>query len=302
LLLAAAMLGAGCSDDAPTTLVDRATPPEPGGTLTIALADEIDTLDPLRVSSRAERLASRQVYEPLRSWQTAPFGGMKRRPGVARSFRANSDGTEWTASLRRGVTFHNGDPLDADAVLVNVDRWMDSDAGRRLLPELTAADSPRPGRVRFLLDRPMGGFPVALADPRLGLIAPGAVTGLGSSATDPEAGGTGPFEFRGRDGGTVLLARNAGWWGTALGLGPGIDQIELTSDPVPGHRFAELLGGTVDVADELGAAAIDRIEAAPLLTAVQGAAATIGVERSVRGIDTATAVQSLADVWLTDLR
>ncbi len=301
-LLVAALALAGCGDDGRDPAAGRAPAPEPGGTLTIALADGIATLDPLRASDRAERLASRQIYEPLRSWQTGPFGETRRRPGIVRSFRAGLGRTTWTAVLRRGVTFQSGEPLDADAVLVNVDRWLASAAGRALLPALKAADSPRPGRVRFILDRSDGRFPMALANPRLGLIAPGPLVGLGSSPVRLDAGGTGPFEFRGRDGGAVLLARNANWWGSTLGLGPGVDQIELTSDPVPGHRFEQLLGGAVEIADELGGKAVDRIKSAPLLSAVRGTAVTLGVERSVRGIDSAAAVQSLADVWLTDLR
>ena len=88
LLAVAALILGGCSDEERTG-VGRAAAPEPGGTLTIAVADGIDTLDPLRVSNRSERLASRQIYEPLRTWQTGPFGNTKRRPGIARSFRAN---------------------------------------------------------------------------------------------------------------------------------------------------------------------------------------------------------------------
>ena len=99
-----------------------------------------------------------------------------------------------------------------------------------------------------------------------------------------------------------MLARNADWWGTPLGLGPGVDQIEVNVDPVPGHRFAQLVAGAVEVADELGANAVSRVASSPLLTAVRGAGATIGLERSVRGIDTANVAQSLTDVWLTDLR
>ena len=38
------------------------------------------------------------------------------------------------------------------------------------------------------------------------------------------------------------------------------------------------------------------------LIAGLGGAATVGMERSVRGLDSASATQSLADVWLTDLR
>ncbi len=298
----AASVAGGCGGEGTTTVGGRASDPEAGGTLTISLADEVDTLDPLAAASRAERLASRQIYEPLRTWQTGPFGETRRRPGIARSIRPSPDATSWTATLRRGVTFQNGESFDADAVLVNVDRWLASAAGRALLPHLNAADSPRPGRVRFILDRPDDDFGRSLADPRLGLVAPGPLVGRDGSPARLDAAGTGPFEFRGRDDGGILLARNANWWGTTLGLGPGVDQIDLTTDPIPGHRLEELLSGAVEVADELGSGAADRIADAPLLTAVRGAAVTIGLERSVRGIDSATAVQSLADVWLTDLR
>ena len=40
----------------------------------------------------------------------------------------------------------------------------------------------------------------------------------------------------------------------------------------------------------------------PLLALVGGGGAAIGIQRSVRGIDSAAADQALADVWLTDLR
>jgi ABC-type transport system substrate-binding protein len=300
--LIAASLLAGCGDDPQSGSAGRPGEPEPGGTLTVAVADEIGTLDPLRIRTRAERLASRQVYEPLRTWQTGPFGDTRRRPGVARSIRPNPDASVWTVVLRRGVAFQNGEPLDADAVLLNVDRWTASPKARALLPGLMAADSPRPGRVRLILDHPVEDFGSSLADCRLGLIAPGALIGLGGGTTRLDSAGTGPFEFRGREGGTVLLARNAGWWGTPLGLGPGIDQIDLAVDRSPAHRLSALLTGAVEVADDLARGAGGRIAAAPLLTTVDGPGVTVGIERSVRGIDSAAADQSLADVWLTDLR
>lgn len=302
LLLALAPLAA-CGDDGSTTAAGPDASPDPGGTLTIALADRIGTLDPLHASSRAERLASRQVYEPLRTSQRGPFGDADRHPGIVLGFRANDSATAWTARLRHGASFQNGEPLDAGAVLDNADRWLGSSAGRALLPDLEAADSPRPGLVRFLLDGSDERFPVALAAPRLGIVAPAAL------ATDDDDGGarlggagTGPFELRESDAAGVLLARNAEWWGAAQGLGPGIDQIELTADPLAGRRLDALLSGAVDVADELRPGAIAEVREAPLLTMVRGAAATLAMERSVRGLDSASAGQSLADVWLTDLR
>jgi peptide/nickel transport system substrate-binding protein len=293
---------AGCGDGGSTASTGLDASPEPGGTLTIALAGGIGTLDPLRASGRAERLASRQVYEPLRMSQRGPFGGAHRRPGIVVAFRANPAATAWTARLRDGVSFQSGEPLDAGAVLVNADRWIGSGAGRVLLPGLEAADSPRPGFVRFLLDGPDERFPVALADPRLGIVAPAALAADDDGRVQLGSAGTGPFELRESDAAGVLLARNAEWWGTAQGLGPGIDQIELTADPVARHRLDSLLSGAVDVADELRPGAIAEVRDAPLLTMVRGAAATLALERSVRGLDSASASQSLADVWLTDLR
>jgi peptide/nickel transport system substrate-binding protein len=300
LLTALAVL-AGCGNDEQTTAAGPDASPEAGGTLAIVLADPIATLDPLHVAVRSERLASRQVYEPLWTSQSGPFGGARRRPGIVLSFRRNPAATVWTARLRDDVSFQSGEALDADAVLANADRWLASAPGRALLPELDAADSPRPGLVRFLLDRPAERFPVELAEPRLGIVAPSALAD-GASPVELGGSGTGPFEPRESDAAGVLLARNAGWWGTDLGLGPGVDQIELTADPVDAHRAAALFDGAVDVADELSRRAVARVRDAAVLTMVRGAASTVGMERSVRGLDTASATQSLADVWLTDLR
>ena len=38
-------------------------------------------------------------------------------PDLAEEWSANADGTEWTFSLRRGVTFHDGTPLTPEAVV-----------------------------------------------------------------------------------------------------------------------------------------------------------------------------------------
>ncbi|MEZ5154899.1 MAG: ABC transporter substrate-binding protein [Solirubrobacterales bacterium] len=300
VLVALAVWLVGCGGSPTSGTGGRAGELEPGGTLTVAVAGDVATIDPLRVSTRTERLVSRQVYEPLRTWQTGPFGEAKRRPGLARTVRPSPDASVWTVVLRDGVEFQDGEPLDADAVLLNVDRWTSGGAAPPL-PRLSA-DSPRPGRVRFILARPSEDFGDALADPRLAIVAPGALIGLGRGELGTDAAGTGPFEYRDRGSGSILLARNAAWWGSDLGLGPGVDQIDFRIDRVAGHRLADLLSGAVQIADDLGRRARDRIGAAPLVTTVPGRAATVGIERSVRGMEAASAAQSLADVWLTDLR
>jgi peptide/nickel transport system substrate-binding protein len=301
----ASLAASGCgAEDGGGTASPAGTEPQPGGTLRIATGENVRTLDPLLAANRSEQLASRQVYEPLVSSQSGPFGQTRRRPGLVRSLRPAAGGTIWVAKLRTGVRFGDGEPLDADAVLANAQRWMSVSPGPELAPGLAAVDSPRPGRVRFLLERPQPRFSRELADPRLGIVAPQALAGASGVGVrlDAQGSGTGPFELREREPGRTLLARRASWWGTHLGLGPGVDQIELLDIGVRGARAAQLRNGAVEVADDLGGPSADVVRSDPLLTLSRGGGAKVGLERSVRGIDSGEADQSLADVWLTDLR
>jgi len=305
LLLATMLLAAGCGEsevagpDAEANAI-----PGPAGSLRIAVGDPIETLDPLLAETRAEHLASRQIHEPLVSSQAGPFGQSRQRPGLARAIQPSAGDTAWTATLRDGVRFQNGQPFDADAVLANVDRWLAVAEGRELLPELAEAFSPQPGQVQFLLSEPAPRFPQRLADARLGLVAPSALADVDTGLLTPAGArtGTGPFELRERAGDRTLLARNIQWWGTPIGLGPGVDQIELTDLRDPRLRVDGLVGGSFEVADELDAELARTVEADPLLTVVRGGGAVLGMERSVRGIETAQADQPLADAWLTDIR
>lgn len=60
--------------------------------------------------------ACEQVYEPLLSFKV---GGTEVEPALAESFTANADATEYTFSLRKGVTFHNGATFEAKDVVAS---------------------------------------------------------------------------------------------------------------------------------------------------------------------------------------
>lgn len=306
LLAAITLAGiAGCDDDDdgrdPTAVTAE---PGAGGTISWAMAERPERLDPLLARSPADALVSRQIHEPLIEELSAPFDDPRRLPGLALFARASSDNTLWRLRLRRGVRFQDGRPFNAAAVLANAERWRETAIGRRLLPALSAVDAPRPDLVRFILARPDPRFDRRLAAPRLGIVSPGALAGARQVGIDIAAAtdsGTGPFELRERDAERLLLARNADWWGSDHGLGPGVNQLEFLAVPDPGERLALARDGLVQVADELGPGLLKRAGAAPLLTVTEPRGGRgLAVERSVRGLGD-EAQPSLNSVWRTTI-
>jgi len=65
--------------------------------------------------------ACEQIYDALLGYE---FGGVKPIPALATAWEPNADATEWTFTLREGVTFHNGATFDAnDVVATYAAQW-----------------------------------------------------------------------------------------------------------------------------------------------------------------------------------
>src|SRR5690349_10077637 len=76
------------------------------------------------------RFVGYQIYEPLIAWdltrgdRLAPLV-----PGLAESWEVRKDApTKWVFKLRRGVTFHDGSPFNADAVIFTFESIKKKDA------------------------------------------------------------------------------------------------------------------------------------------------------------------------------
>jgi peptide/nickel transport system substrate-binding protein len=298
-------LVAGCGED------DAALPPAgalasgSGGELAWAVAERPTTLDPLFARTAADRLAARQVFEPPVEQLSGPYGDPRRVDGLVLAVSQTSDPRVWRLRLRTGVRFRDGTPFNAAAVLANAERW-------QAYPELSGLApppevfvfAPKPDEVRFKLAQPDPDFDRALASPALGIVSPEALRRAGGGelryAQIADAG-TGAFEPRERSADRLLLARNAGWWGSGRpALGPAIDQLEFVLASSERERVALLRRGEVQAASALGPGARRAVRRDPLLAIASTAGKTaIGAERSVRGIPTDEAVPSLNGVWQT---
>ena len=92
--------------------------PRRGGTLTAVFSADPAGLDPVRGPSGMSHVVMEQVYSTLMS--LTPDN--KVYPDLAESYQVSSDGLTYTFKLRKGVTFHNGDPLTAEDVKFTFDR------------------------------------------------------------------------------------------------------------------------------------------------------------------------------------
>jgi peptide/nickel transport system substrate-binding protein len=300
---ALAVAAAGCDDDEPGgTPGGPAGSPRAGGTLAYALDRRPGELDPLEARSRVEQVVARQVHEPLLARLAGPFGDVRRLPGLALEAKPAGGRRVWRLRLRHGVRFQDGSSFDAQAVLANARRWQASGLAGALLPGLIAVDAPAPDQVRFILAAPDPGMPERLASPRLGIVSPRALSSgdPARAALAPGAAtGTGPFELRERERDRILVTRSPSWWGTGRDLGPALDQVEFLVVSGGGERVAMLKSGQAQVAEGLSGRQARAVRRDPLLTVLGGGGEALGLERSVRGIDSASEVPSLSGVWLT---
>ncbi|MEX2211764.1 MAG: ABC transporter substrate-binding protein [Gaiellaceae bacterium] len=118
LVLVLALGAASCGGDA-----DEAAPEEggaTGGTLVFGTASDPVVLDGALVSDGESLRVIDQLFEGL---VTLEPGTTEVIPALATDWESSEDGLEWTFNLREGVSFHDGEPFNADAVCFNFDRW-----------------------------------------------------------------------------------------------------------------------------------------------------------------------------------
>src|SRR5690554_2524902 len=194
--LAAAMI-AGLSACAPESSSPSASPdgePVAGGDATIILGIEaVRGLDPaflfnLTPSGDANRMSA--IYDVL-FWSDAKTGEVT--PQLGESLEPNDDGTEWTLTLNEGITFTDGTPLDAEAVVFNYERIQDPATGSPLAGLLegasfTVADDTS---LTIALPEPNLQFDRVLATSLTHIASPTAIENDADFANNPV--GAGPF-------------------------------------------------------------------------------------------------------------
>jgi ABC-type transport system substrate-binding protein len=239
---------AGLTAMAALTTTAHAQQPRSGGTLSISIESDLPTLDPTGFASFNDREAGIILYDTL--LDIDPKG--KIVPHLAEKLEAAPDATWFKVTLRSGVKFHDGTPLDAAAVVVHFKRMMDPKNRCRCISDLAPVDTVEatgPLEVTFKMKTPSAPFPAVLADVAGMIVSPTAVEKYNNDlSTHPV--GTGPFMFKEwQRGAQIVFQRNPNYWGKV----PYLDEVVLRPMPDEQARYASLQAGNLDVIMNAGA-------------------------------------------------
>src|SRR5215212_9811108 len=244
-----------------------------------SVGTDIDELDPRTTDTQEGYTVAANVYDCLVLYD---LGATTLRPGLAESWEISDDGLVYTFKLRQGVSFHDGEPFNADAVVT----WYNSidpdaadtqyDASRMVysadfitnwIDTVEAADE---FTVRMTLPDPYAPLLANLAIPIAGIPSPAAVAkGLDYVMVNPS--GTGAFKLASPDDWTrdsqMVLQANPDYWGGA----PKVEQFIVRVIPESSTRLQSLEAGEIDIAWALIPEDVEKTRDNPDLVVVEAA-------------------------------
>lgn len=246
---------AGTAAQGPAKLVNPGTPPDRvSGELRVALTVDIRSLDPIDTYTLNNGRWQSNVYSPL-VWRDANlivYDGKEGRPspaegfGLAESWQYLDDRT-LEVKLKRGIRFHNGEPLTGDAVRSTFVRLLDKANQSPQAFNYVSIDRVEvvdDYSVRFHFKDVDPVMITKLAGYGAFITPPGAVKDKTRFAT-VESPGTGPYRVvRYTKDDRLVLEAWDGWWGQRK---PHIRTIVYRMIPDDNTRLAEFLAGSIDV-------------------------------------------------------
>jgi peptide/nickel transport system substrate-binding protein len=193
------------------------------------------------------------IYDPL--MKRTPEG--EPEPYLAESMEPNADLTVWTLTLRPDVQFHDGTPLNAEAIKTIWDSYLVAPGSNLAanLAEVASVDVVDDLTVTYTLKAPNAAFPDLLTDPAGWPFSPTAAAAAGADAGS-EPVGTGPFTFVSwqRDS-QLVVEKNENYWQEGL---PHLDRITFRPIPDEDTRLSSLQSGDVDAMQSLRQSTVSR--------------------------------------------
>lgn len=283
-LALAGLAAVSCGGDTPS-----GGPGASGGgarSLVFARGKDSEHLDPAIVDDGESVKVITNVFDTLIAYKA---GTLELTPGLAERWSASKDSLTWTFHLRE-AKFHDGTPVDAEAVVFSFERQKDpahpahTDAcpyWDGFFGTVTGVRAVDPRTVEMSLSAPLAPFEAMMTLFSMSIVSP---TAWKSEGVDPATGkyrydfaqkpvGSGPFRFvRWTRDDTILLERNPDWWGGA----PQIDKLWFKTITDNTQRLLAVEGGQADLMDGMNPQDVARVKRSATLVLDQQPGLNIG--------------------------
>ncbi|QKS73277.1 glutathione ABC transporter substrate-binding protein [Paenalkalicoccus suaedae] len=257
------------NDQLDTNANDSATTIEGGNEdfLQVGLMSNPVSLDPHGANENVSNSINTNIYDRL----VYTNQDLEITPGLASSFEQVED-TVWEATIREGVTFHDGEELNAEVVKQNFDRILDPAISSPIafifdmIEEVRVVDE---YTVEFETAFPFASLPSHMAHPGGSIISPAIIEqsyedmengGQPFDAANENPIGTGFFQFEEyQPGNFVELSKNENYWDESDAQ---VDGVTFRIVPEGLTRIAELETETLDIIYPVNPGDVTRLEEA----------------------------------------
>ncbi len=233
--------GAALTNGAGRNGISNAKPVR-GGSVTFGIDTEESGFNPSTARwDEGGFLYGRTVFDPIAIVNAA--GGVE--PYLAESITSNEDFTSFTITLRPGIVFHDGTPLDGQALYTNIEKQATSVlTGPAFATNIQGVSVTGPMAVTLTMKSSWAPFPYYLAQAQTGYVAAPSMLNAPDGGTSNPIG-TGPFVFQDWVPNSHMTAtRNPHYWRKGL---PYLDSI--TYKPIINYnsRADSLVTGEIDM-------------------------------------------------------
>ena len=186
------------------------------------------------------------LYDTLLRWDPEERAY---EPRTAESLTPDSTLAEWTLKIRPGISFGDGTPYNAEAVKINIERFLAPTsrsphrATLAIIEEITVVNDLT---VTFRLRQPWAGFPYVLTREPGMIVSPTAIATLGESLNlNPVGAGAGPFRIVSyKPDEAIVMEKNPDYWNGPVYL----DGLRFVFIAGFAPRFEALDAGTLHAA------------------------------------------------------
>jgi len=194
-----------------------------------------------------------------------PMPGRPAAPSLAESWTVSKDGLTYDFVLRKGVKFHNGEPVTAEDVKFSYERYRGA-AATLLRSRVARVEIPEPGRWRMVLKQPWADFMTFYASPATGAawIVPKAyVEKVGEEGFKRAPIGAGPYRFVSfKPGIELTLEAHEAYWRKV----PNVKTLVFRVITDESTRLAALKRGEVDIAYSFTGPLAEELKRSPGVT------------------------------------